>query len=239
MGLFACDVCEVVENTATAGLYGYHCRRMKPSAQEVAERPQLAELTGDGKARCSACNPERGEWHGMFPRQTWDGERPVVNRVSGTAEISADGHYRYRLTRQWGYGNKTALWVMLNPSTADATTPDATIRRCIAFSKREHHERLVVVNLYALRTRYPRILLEDSEPIGPENDRWIIDEARQAERIILAWGAKRIQGERAPAVTRMLQLAQVPMECLGTTKGGHPRHPLYLPADTALEPYAI
>lgn len=157
----------------------------------------------------------------------------------GTAEISADGHYRYRLTREWGPEcARTVLWVMLNPSTATATEPDATIRRCVGFSKREGFDRLVVVNLFALRTRHPHILLNDPDPIGPLNDYWIVDEARQADRIIVAWGAKRVQGSRAPTVTRMLKMAQVPLQCLGTTKDGHPRHPLYLPADTPLESYA-
>lgn len=79
MSLFVCDQCGVVENTAAAGLFGWWGRKQKPSKGEIARKPAL-EILGDGKARCSQCNPERGKWHGLFPREQWDGERPVNNR---------------------------------------------------------------------------------------------------------------------------------------------------------------
>jgi hypothetical protein len=66
VSLFVCDECDTVENTALAGPHGYWLRN---------------EYGHDGKARCSACNPEIGKWHGLFPRELWDeSERQVVNR---------------------------------------------------------------------------------------------------------------------------------------------------------------
>lgn len=84
MSLFVCDECGVIENTAVAGPRGYHMRRMEVTGKEKAERPDIewGEL-GDGKARCSQCNPEIGRWHGMFPREDFDAEKDadrVVNR---------------------------------------------------------------------------------------------------------------------------------------------------------------
>lgn len=82
MGIFVCDFCGCVENTALAGARGWHARRLPLSPSELERRPDLAGTDlGDGKARCSECNPELGEWHGRWEKETYDPERhQAINR---------------------------------------------------------------------------------------------------------------------------------------------------------------
>ena len=158
-----------------------------------------------------------------------------------TATISDCGRYRYDLTRRWADG-PTALWVMLNPSTADATEDDPTIRRCISFSQRVNCGGLTVVNLYAYRTTDPKALLTAENPIGPDNlatvRRWLMD----ASLVVAAWGAWPLTNRRiAPARLHVEGLATMhghDMKCLGVTKAGAPRHPLYVKGDQPFVSYA-
>ena len=154
----------------------------------------------------------------------------------GDAIISPCGQYRYTLTRTIAQaGDRGCLFVMLNPSTADASLDDPTIRRCIGFATREGCARLTVVNLFAYRATDPRDLLDayrggiDIE--GPENRRHLNEQiaAHGSGRgiIIAAWGAHPVAG-RAPTIQRWLR--DVGALCLGITAGGHPRHPLYVPS---------
>ena len=139
--------------------------------------------------------------------------------------------YRYTLERHWGAA-KPAVFVMLNPSTADAFTEDPTIRRCISFAKREGCGGLIVVNLFALRATDPKALYSHPDPVGPLNDGIVYEATRQGSPLIAAWGAHGVLHGRAEAVARLLEFNDV--MCLGATKDGHPRHPLYVPGDAAL-----
>ena len=86
------------------------------------------------------------------------------------AELSGCGRYRYKLWRIWDPDLPPILFVMLNPSTADANSDDRTIRRCVAFAKRDGFGGLLVGNLFAYRTPYPRVLRKAEEPVGDGND---------------------------------------------------------------------
>ncbi len=153
--------------------------------------------------------------------------------MGGDATISACGRYRYTLTRRWGSGSSSVLWVMLNPSTADATLDDPTIRRCIAFSKAWGRDALTVCNLYALRTTYPAELWKCADPVGPENDKHIVRSG--GDVIVCAWGAN-AKADRVTAFFNLMS-GMAPMLCLGTTKAGAPRHPLYVAGSTPLQPW--
>ena len=157
--------------------------------------------------------------------------------VVKSATISQGGLYRYDLTRRWAPGIDWAVFVMLNPSTADATIDDPTIRRCISFAQREGYGGLAVVNLYALRTTRPVHLLHHPDPVGPDNayrvGRWL----DAADIVIAAWGAHRLAAHRSGWLTDTVEGYDKDLYCLGVTADGSPRHPLYLPTDTPLEPW--
>lgn len=147
-----------------------------------------------------------------------------------TAEISADGLYRYTLGREWGDGG-CLVWVMLNPSTADAEQDDPTIRRCIGFSKAWGYGSLTILNVYGLRATDPRELRRASDPVGPENKRIVREALVSAGGGVAAWGTQ--GGAEADALrqwwgSHARATGGGPLECLGTTKHGHPRHPLYV-----------
>ncbi|MCP4804308.1 MAG: DUF1643 domain-containing protein [Proteobacteria bacterium] len=151
---------------------------------------------------------------------------PPVRRAA-----SAAAAVRYLLTRELGAG-PTICFVMLNPSTADATTNDPTIRRTIGFARREGAGRLLVVNLWSRRATRPadlRLLLRPGG--GAKNDRALLDAADAAEHVVVAWGVHGAWRGRDRTVARMLDR---PLLCLGTTRDGHPRHPLYVRADQPL-----
>lgn len=120
---------------------------------------------------------------------------------------------------------------MLNPSTADAELDDPTIRRCISFAKREGCTELTVVNLFAYRSTDPKQLYKVDDPIGPQNDFYIKQAIRAHDMgiVIAAWGAHPIAINRAKEILAMPEFADV--LCLGTTKKGAPRHPLYVKSD--------
>lgn len=160
--------------------------------------------------------------------------------MSGKALISPDGVYRYWLSRQLVAAMGPQLtFIMLNPSTADATEDDATIRKCIGYARRENCTSLLVVNLFALRSRDPKALLHYSDPVGPDNDAFLAAAALSG-KTVLAWGAHPFARQRAQDVTKMLKNlpAKKTLLCLGTTKDGSPRHPLYVRGDQPLVEYA-
>lgn len=150
-----------------------------------------------------------------------------------TASISDCGRYRYDLTRRWGAGD-AAVWVMLNPSTADASVDDATIRKCVGFTKRLGLLALTVVNLFAFRARHPTDMRAADDPVGPDNDAYLQRHAREAGTVICAWGPHgRFRG-RDLNVLAMLRAAGVPLHCLHVTADGSPGHPLMLGYHRAL-----
>ena len=138
--------------------------------------------------------------------------------------------YRYALWREWIGGNGYAMFVGLNPSTADETRDDATIRRCIAFAKGWGYEALCMTNLFAWRATKPADMLAIDDPVGPDNNATLIELAVGAGVIVAAWGAVGTYRGRDAEVCALLPA----LHCLHLTRGGQPGHPLYLPA--ALSP---
>jgi hypothetical protein len=151
------------------------------------------------------------------------------------AVISDDGQYRYRLSRTWDTDKPTLAFIMLNPSTADATEDDPTIRRCLGYAKEWGYGSLVVANLFALRSTDPSNLREHPDPVGPENERHLREVCAESEKVIVAWGANGSLQGRGREVGEMLDVV---LYALDTTKDGHPVHPLYQPADAEPEPWS-
>jgi hypothetical protein len=160
--------------------------------------------------------------------------------VSG-AVISNCGRYRYTLKREWMTGIGTCLFVMLNPSTADASEDDPTIRRCIGFAQCWGYQQLAVGHLFAYRATDPLGLLDVTldEAVGSENDDYLRDLSHGASLIVAAWGAHRLTAYRRAEVTEMFTESEADLVCLGTTKSGAPRHPLYVKGDTEPQPYRL
>lgn len=134
--------------------------------------------------------------------------------------------YRYCLWREWDKGNQAyALFIGLNPSTADEVEDDATIRRCVGYAKRWGYGALCMVNLFAFRATDPRMLKEQDAPVGEDNDRWLVECATDAAVVVAAWGVGGSLLARDRAVMRLLDGK---LSCLALTKNEHPKHPLYL-----------
>ena len=144
--------------------------------------------------------------------------------VSATADVR--GEYRYTLTRVWDSALPMITFVLLNPSTADEVELDPTLRRCVGFAKREGYGGMMIVNLYAFRTKDPKVMLAAIDPVGPENDRVL---ANVTGTVVAGWGTNADPARVAQVLALLPQL-----HALGVTKGGHPRHPLYVRADAPL-----
>lgn len=145
-----------------------------------------------------------------------------------TAIVSPCGQYRYRLERKLSplFGHGAVLLLMLNPSTADASADDPTIRRCKGFAQAWGFERLLVGNLYAYRATNPKDLWRVPDPVGPDNDSHLRAMASEADKIVCAWG-RNAKDERIEQVLRLLSDRQ--LYCIALTGEGKPAHPLYLP----------
>jgi hypothetical protein len=159
--------------------------------------------------------------------------------MKGYAKFSRDRNYRYLLGRLWEPEDEaiTLTWVMLNPSTADASRNSPTIRKCIEFTRREGYGGLWVVNLFALRSPDSSLLRDWPDPVGPSNDAWLLWAVKQSPTTVLAWGSKGAHWPmRVTQVMEMLQYRE-PHKCLGRTGSGQPRHPLMLDNNTRFEDY--
>ena len=156
--------------------------------------------------------------------------------ADGWADLSRCERYRYALGRRWDDGPE-ALFVLLNPSTADAAVDDPTLRRCMGFARREGCGATRTVNLFAWRATDPRDLARAEaagEDIVGRRNATAIREAMATCKgpVIAGWGAQAIA---LPRVAPLLRLAgERKISCLGMTKAGHPRHPLYLRTDAPM-----
>lgn len=148
--------------------------------------------------------------------------------MKGSASISGCGSYRYCLLREWDVARPAVLFIGLNPSTATGAIDDPTIRRCVRFAKDWGFGSLVMANLFAYRSADPAVLTSVRDPVGPKNDWWLSTLRGRAELVVAAWGGHGDLMSRNLAVMSAFPY----LHCLGLTKGGHPRHPLYLPAHT-------
>jgi hypothetical protein len=156
----------------------------------------------------------------------------------GQAIISDCGKYRYRLERHKLSGAGAVAWIMVNPSTADASADDATIRKVIGFSERLGAGWAIVGNKFAYRATDVRELRSVADPKGPENDAHLAQIIRAAPLVIVAWGPlvklpKELR-RRWRTICKLADEAGVKLMCLGTAQDGHPRHPLMLAYDTPL-----
>jgi len=145
-----------------------------------------------------------------------------------SAVFSDDMIYRYSLTRAWNQTGGRCVFIGLNPSTADEIKNDNTVRLCIGFAKSWGYGALTMLNAFAFRSTYPRDLYKIDDPIGPDNDKWILDEIKNANLVVAAWG---VHGKYLDRHNKLIALVPF-LHCIGITKDGFPRHPLYSRKDT-------
>jgi hypothetical protein len=161
-----------------------------------------------------------------------------------SAVISNCGTYRYTLRRRWEpalFARGFVLWIMLNPSTADAVDDDATIRKCIGFTQRWKYGWLEVANLFALRSRNPAALAATDYPIGPENDAHLARLINEASVVMVGWGDSgpaKLTAARAEHIRQLVVLTKKVAWCLGKTATGAPKHPSRPGYATAIEVWA-
>ena len=148
------------------------------------------------------------------------------------ALISECGQYRYRLSRRWNKSLPCCLFIMLNPSTADAELDDPTIRRCIAFAKSWGYGKLYVGNLFAIRTSRPAKMKKAIDPVGPDNCHHLQRMARKVARsggvCVAAWGGHGIHENQDQIVVQWLRNIDIQLHYIKLTIKKTPCHPLYL-----------
>lgn len=151
------------------------------------------------------------------------------------AHFSPDRKWRYRLERRWGEGKRCGF-ILLNPSTADESNDDPTIRRCIDFAKRWGFGGLVLCNIFAVRSTDPAALYGHADPVGPENDAYLERPTEEVGVIVCGWGVHGAYRERGAAVLDLLREKTAMAVALKLTADGHPGHPLYLAKSTEFFP---
>jgi hypothetical protein len=160
--------------------------------------------------------------------------------VSGRAVFSPCHRYRWWLERQWDPQRATLIFIGLNPSRADGLRQDPTLRRLVGFARGWGFGSLEVLNLFAWITASPALLRRSEDPVGATNDDWIRARlrARPAPVVWLGWGNQGSWRGRNRQVLALLENGRVSLACLGHTRAGHPRHPLYCAASLPLLPLA-
>jgi len=144
------------------------------------------------------------------------------------AITSACRRYRYSLNRRWRSDGDELLWLLLNPSVADENRDDPTVIRCIRFADRWGYGAIRIVNLFALRATNPKALYTADAPVGPDNDRAIIEAIGSTEDLVCAWGNHgRLHGRGTEVMDLLMRHGANP--CIfRLTRRGEPTHPLYL-----------
>jgi len=154
--------------------------------------------------------------------------------TSQNARFSKCKSYRYSLVRSWNEGSGKAVFIGLNPSTADQREDDPTIRRCVGFARAWGCSSMEIVNLFAYCATKPEDLKRAAKPIGRNNDRWIATAISEATLSIACWGNHgEFLGRSESIRERHRELL-----CLGINASGTPKHPLYIKATQTPFAYA-
>lgn len=143
------------------------------------------------------------------------------------AILSDDRKYRYVLSRTWDASRPSVMIIGLNPSTADETEDDPTIRRCIDFAKTWGYGTVFMLNLFAFRATKPSDMFLAADPIGMDNNKYLEKYASDCDKVICAWGNDGIYKDRSREIKSKLNN----LYYLALNQTGEPAHPLYLKSD--------
>ena len=156
-----------------------------------------------------------------------------MNEIVYGATYDVNGKYRYSLWREWSTHLPRIVFVMLNPSTADEQKNDPTSRRCMGFARAWKFGSMEVVNLFAYRATNYRELFKVSDPVGAENNGFLMQAVERCPTVVLGWGTRGTLLGRDRQVMSLLA-SRNDLYCLGITKDGQPRHPLYVKGNTGM-----
>jgi len=148
------------------------------------------------------------------------------------AILSRNRQYRYVLWREWDTSKGTCVFIGLNPSTADETLDDPTLRRCVNFARKWGYGKYVMVNLFAYRATDPNELKIQEKPIGYKNNNIIKELCTNADLVVAAWGNHGSLLQRDKKVLKLLKA--VSLKCFKISVKGQPAHPLYQPKNATL-----
>jgi len=151
------------------------------------------------------------------------------------AKLSDCRKYRFALWRTWDESKPYAMFVGLNPSTADETEDDNTITRCINFAKDWGYGGLCMANLFAFRATEPAVMKSATNPVGEENNQWLTNLAKEAGIVVAAWGNDGAYLGRSKEVVALIP----DLHHLKLNKSGEPAHPLYLSGELTPVPMSI
>lgn len=142
--------------------------------------------------------------------------------IEPSASFSPNRSHRYALFRQWEKGGKMMMVIGLNPSDADETRDDPTIRKCVGFAQRWGYTALMMVNAFAIVGDEPKVIREHPSPIGEGCNTAIRLGASYSRLVVAAWGDL-CPERRAFDVLDLLVRESV--WCIGKTRKGNPLHP--------------
>jgi hypothetical protein len=157
----------------------------------------------------------------------WDSQYRVSAILDDTKQ------YRYQFSCEWGDSGRFVTFVMLNPSVGNQEQEDATLKKCVTYAKRWGYDGLNVVNLFAYISPEPTELKHQVDPIGPDNNRHVLEAIQNSEKVIAAWGQSIRTGFVKTRIRETLELlSSVDVYTLELTVCGEfPKHPLYLRGD--------
>lgn len=138
--------------------------------------------------------------------------------------------YRYALHRSWDHNKDFVCFIGLNPSTADDQNDDPTIRRLIKYCEDWGYGGFFIVNLFALVTADPKLMMKHPSPIGKKNDRHIRIHLKKCKLTVLMWGRNGTFSDRYLKVLKLLGKKRK-LHCFDLTKERQPKHPLFLKSD--------
>jgi hypothetical protein len=164
--------------------------------------------------------------------------------IKSTAHFSDCGKYRFHLSRVWDESKPSVCWCLLNPSTADAEKLDPTLTRCLNYSLDWGYGQMHVINAFAFRATDPTDMMAAEDPVGENvltggipvsNDGYMTLIPGICQMTVVGWGVGGEFKGRYRAIASLAKARNLQLKCLGRTKSGHPRHPLYLPRNAKLE----
>jgi hypothetical protein len=155
------------------------------------------------------------------------------------AEFSNCRNWRYTLFRRWNFNTdaKYCMFIGLNPSTADEVTQDPTVTRCCQYAQDWGFDGLCMTNIFAYRATDPKVMKQQDDPVGVDNDKWLIKCGKSADLVVAAWGTHGAYRNRGVEVMELFDKYQINLHALKLTQDGHPGHPLYL--KSSLKPFML